>query len=94
MEWKVIGIIAAIGTTSGFIPQVIRGMRTKKLEDVSPMMYSFMIFGFTLWLSYGIHLKDIIIVGANMAALSFSVFILVLRYRYAKLGGKDHNRLA
>ncbi|KAA3603812.1 MAG: hypothetical protein D8M57_05340 [Candidatus Scalindua sp. AMX11] len=88
MEWKVIGIIAAIGTTSGFIPQVLKGMRTKKLEDVSPMMYTFMLCGFTLWLAYGIHLRDFIIIGANAAALSFSAFILILRYKYSKLGGK------
>ncbi|MCP4986060.1 MAG: hypothetical protein GY928_08315 [Colwellia sp.] len=88
MLWKVIGIVAAIGTTSGFIPQVIKGIRTKKLEDVSPMMYTFMIFGFTLWLSYGVHLKVFIIIGANVAALSFSIFILILRHRYIKLGKK------
>ncbi|MDR4504043.1 MAG: SemiSWEET transporter [Candidatus Scalindua sp.] len=88
MEWKIIGIIAAIGTTSGFIPQVIRGMRTKKLEDVSPLMYSFLLFGFTLWLFYGLHLKDIIIIGANVAAMLFSAFILILRYKYSKLGKK------
>lgn len=84
MEWKIVGIIAAISTTTGFIPQVIKGMRTKKLEDVSPMMYTIMLFGFSMWLSYGIHLKDVIIIGANIAALSFSVFILALRYKYLR----------
>ena len=38
MEWKIIGIIAAVCTTSGFIPQIIRGLRTKRLDDVSPVM--------------------------------------------------------
>jgi MtN3 and saliva related transmembrane protein len=84
MEWKIVGIIAAVGTTSGFIPQVIRGIRTKKLEDVSPTMYIIMIFGFSMWLSYGVHLKDIIIIGANLVALSFSAFILILRYKYLR----------
>ncbi|MHC4183988.1 MAG: SemiSWEET family sugar transporter [Planctomycetota bacterium] len=84
MEWKIVGIIAAIGTTSGFIPQLLRGIRTKKLEDVSPIMYMFLIFGFIMWLFYGIHLGDVIIIGANAVALSFSVFILILRYKYLK----------
>ncbi len=88
MEWKIVGIIAAIGTTSGFIPQLLRGIRTKKLEDVSPVMYMFMIFGFIMWLSYGIHLKDVIIIGANAVALSFSAFILILRYKYLKQKNK------
>ncbi|ODS33842.1 MAG: hypothetical protein SCARUB_01003 [Candidatus Scalindua rubra] len=84
MEWKIVGIIAAIGTTSGFVPQIIRGIRTKKLEDVSPVMYMFLIFGLSLWLSYGIHLEDVIIIGANAVALLFSVVILILRYKYLR----------
>ncbi len=84
MEWKIVGIIAAISTTSGFIPQVIKGIRTKRLEDVSPIMYIIMIFGFIMWLFYGIHLKDVIIIGANVLALTFSSFILILRYKYLR----------
>ncbi|MFQ5964126.1 MAG: SemiSWEET family sugar transporter [Candidatus Scalinduaceae bacterium] len=84
MEWKIIGILAAVCTTSGFIPQILRGIRTKKLEDVSPIMYIVLIFGFSMWLTYGIHLKDLIIIGANAVALSFSVFILILRYKYLR----------
>ncbi len=88
MEWKIVGIIAAIGTTSGFIPQIIRGIRTKRLEDVSPVMYILMIFGLSLWLFYGMHLKDVIIIGANAVALTFSSFILILRYKYLKQKNK------
>jgi MtN3 and saliva related transmembrane protein len=84
MEWKIVGIIAAVCTTTGFIPQIIRGVRTKKLEDISPIMYILLIIGLSLWLSYGIHLGDMIIIGANAAGLSFSVFILILRYKYMR----------
>ncbi len=84
MEWKIIGIIAALCTTSGFIPQIIRGVRTKKLEDISPVMYFFLIFGLFLWLLYGVHLKDAIIVGANAVGLVFSIVILTLRYKYLR----------
>jgi len=84
MEWKIVGIIAAVCTTTGFIPQIIRGVRTKKLENISPIMYILLIFGLSLWLSYGIHLGDMIIIAANAAGLSFSVFILILRYKYAR----------
>ncbi len=82
MEWKIVGIIAAIGTTSGFIPQIIRAMRTKRLDDVSPVMYMLLIVGLSLWLSYGIHLKDMIIITANAVGLCFSIFILILRFKY------------
>ncbi len=84
MEWKIVGIIAAIGTTSGFIPQIIRAVRTKRLDDVSPVMYMLLIFGLSLWLSYGIHLEDMIIIMANAVGLSFSIFILILRFKYSR----------
>ncbi len=84
MEWKIVGIIAAIGTTSGFIPQIIRALRTKRLDDVSPVMYMLLIFGLSLWLSYGIHLEDMIIILANAVGLSFSIFILILRFKYMR----------
>jgi MtN3 and saliva related transmembrane protein len=84
MEWKIVGVIAAICTTSGFIPQIIRGIRTKRLNDVSPVMYMLFIFGLSLWLSYGIHLKDLIIIAANAVTIAFSVLTLFLRYKYMK----------
>ena len=84
MEWEIVGIGAAIGTTSGFIPQIIRGMRTKRLDDVSPVMYILLISGLSLWLSYGIHIEDMIIIVANAAALVFSLFIVFLRLKYMR----------
>ena len=84
MEWKILGILAAVCTTSGFIPQIIRGMRTKRLDDVSPVMYMLLIFGLALWLSYGVYLEDKIIIVANAVALALSVFILILRYKYMR----------
>ena len=84
MEWKIVGIIAAVCTTTGFIPQIIRGVRTKKLEDISPIMYVLLIIGLSLWLSYGVHLKDVIIIAANAVAIVLSVFILILRYKYMR----------
>ena len=84
MEWKIVGIIAAVCTTSGFIPQIIRGIRTKRLDDISPVMYALLILGLALWLSYGIYLEDKIIIVANAVALAFSVFIVFLRFKYMR----------
>ena len=84
MEWKIVGIIAAICTTSGFIPQIIRGLRTKRLDDVSPVMCILLIFGLSLWLSYGIHIEDMIIIVANAFGVLFSVIIITLRFKYMR----------
>jgi len=84
MEWKIIGIIAAICTTSGFIPQIIRGLRTKRLDDVSPVMCILLIFGLSMWLSYGIHIEDMIIIVANAFGVIFSMIIITLRFKYMR----------
>ena len=84
MEWKIVGIIAAICTTSGFIPQIIRGLRTKRLDDVSPVMCMLLIFGLSLWLSYGIHIEDMIIIVANAFGVLFSMIIITLRFKYMR----------
>ncbi len=84
MEWKIVGILAAVCTTIGFIPQIIRGIRTKRLDDVSPVMYILLMIGVSLWISYGIHLGDKIIIVANSVAASFSALILILRYKYTR----------
>jgi MtN3 and saliva related transmembrane protein len=84
MEWKIIGIIAAICTTSGFIPQIIRGLRTKRLDDVSPVMCILLIFGLSMWLSYGIHIEDMIIIVANAFGVLFSMIIITLRFKYMR----------
>ena len=84
MEWKIVGIIAAVCTTSGFIPQIIRGLRTKRLDDVSPVMCMLLIFGLSLWLSYGIHIEDMIIIVANAFGVLFSIIIITLRFKYMR----------
>lgn len=84
MEWKIVGIMAAVCTTIGFIPQIVKGIQTKRLDDVSPAMYILLMFGVSLWISYGIHLGDMIIIVANSVAASFSALILILRYKYIR----------
>ena len=84
MEWKIVGIIAAVCTTSGFIPQIMKGMRTKRLDDVSPVMCMLLIFGLSLWLTYGIHIEDMIIIVANAFGVLFSIIIIVLRFKYMR----------
>ena len=82
MIWKIIGIIAAITVTCGFIPQIVRGIKTKRLDDVSPGMYMLVIFGMLLWILYGFHLRDPIIIAANVAGCSLSLTVLLLRFKY------------
>src|SRR3989304_6930768 len=84
MLWSIMGTIAAICTTVGFIPQIIQGIKTRKLKDVSPVMLSFLLVGCSLWLAYGVHLKDPIIALANGFTLSFVFMVLFFCVLYLK----------
>ena len=48
-----LGLVAGAVTSMGFIPQLIRGYRTKELDDVSYFMPSILAIGMSLWFLYG-----------------------------------------
>ncbi|MGQ3684612.1 MAG: SemiSWEET family transporter [Candidatus Loosdrechtia sp.] len=82
MVWFIIGTIAALCSTVGFVPQIIRGIKTKSLSDVSPATITITMAGSSLWLAYGVHLKNPIIILSNIAVVSLATTILFLRFLF------------
>ncbi|MBC30043.1 MAG: hypothetical protein CMH48_04275 [Muricauda sp.] len=80
---EIIGLIAAVCTTSAFIPQVYKAFRHRSTTDISLVMYLIFLTGTILWLLYGIYHKSLAIILANAvtAVLAFMVLILKLRYK-------------
>lgn len=62
---ELIGIIAAILTTSGFAPQVYKSLKTKEVGGVSLTMYMVMFIGLLFWLYYGILMNSFSMILAN-----------------------------
>ena len=50
----IIGLAAALFTTSAFLPQVIRAWRTRSTRDLSLQSFATYAVGLTLWLIYGL----------------------------------------
>lgn len=86
MIWTLIGVIAASLTSTGFIPQLIKGLQTKHLYDVSALSLVIMILGTTLWGFYGYHIGDRILIGANIFTSSTITIILFLKFHYERNG--------
>lgn len=82
MFWTFIGATAATLTMLAFIPQIALSLRTKSVKDVSPLTLFQLLFGVILWIIYGIHLKDPIIIGANTITLISLVVLLFLYFKY------------
>ena len=73
---ELFGLIAGAITSLGFIPQLIKGYRTKKLEDVSYYMPIVLAIGMSMWLVYGILKEALAIIIANAFAIT-CCFILI-----------------
>ena len=73
-----LGIGAAVCSTTSFAPQAWRIIRTGDTEAISAPMYLLTVGGFGLWLSYGWLRRDWPLVVTNAICLSLSAFILVM----------------
>ena len=83
INWiTLLGLMAAILTTVGFIPQAVKIIRTKNTRDLSLGMYILLTFGVLSWLSYGILIQDLPVILANGITSVFIVTILLLKIRY------------
>lgn len=77
-----IGLIAALCTTASFLPQVIKTLRSKQTKDISLLMYAILTTGIFFWLVYGVLLKDLPLILANVISFSLAVCVLVLKIRH------------
>ena len=80
--WFSVGIVAAVLTMFGFIPQIIRMYRTRSVKDISVLTLVQFTLGVALWAVYGVFINDLIVIGANMVSLSTLIVALGLYFHY------------
>ena len=80
----VVAIFAGILILIGWVPQIIQGYKTKKLEDVSKYLVISIFVGAALWLIYGIEIDDVYIIGVNVAAMFLTMTVLIMKLKYEK----------
>lgn len=83
-DWLMLGVLAGFLTTIGFVPQIIKGYRTRRMEDVSLLMPVVLGAGMLLWLMYGVSLQNLPIVIWNAVAFSLNMAVVGLKLRYAR----------
>ena len=81
---KYIGIIAGIGTTFSFLPQVFKIYKNPSIEGLSLYMMMVHFTGVSFWITYGIMRNDEIIIGFNSITLVL-VFFLIIKYICIKI---------
>ena len=85
MYVEILGFLAAILTTSAYLPQAYKIWKTKNAESVSLTMYLVMFLGIFLWLIYSLFIKSFPLIIANTLTLLIVLFIL-----YFKINSKNN----
>ncbi len=79
-----VAILAGILILSGWVPQIIKGYKTRRLNDVSSYLMICIFAGAVLWLVYGIGIDDIYIIGVNVAAMFLTMTVLYMKLKYER----------
>ncbi|MCY3998316.1 MAG: SemiSWEET transporter [Flavobacteriaceae bacterium] len=81
---EVIGVTAAVLTTSAFVPQAYKIYKYQISDGVSLTMYFVMLVGVSIWLVYGILLGKFAIILANTITLIIQLFIIYQKLKHLK----------
>jgi MtN3 and saliva related transmembrane protein len=76
-----IGVGAALCSMTSFVPQVVKLVRERDGAGVSIRMYLISVFGFGLWIAYGVLSKAWPVVASNVVNLALVLTILALKMR-------------
>ena len=79
-----IGILATIFAISSTIPQIIKGIKTRKMDDVSALLILALIVGLSLWVVYGVAKSDMVIIGGNSVGVLLNAMLLLLKIKYSR----------
>jgi MtN3 and saliva related transmembrane protein len=81
---EILGLIAAVCTSFGFMPQIVKTWKTKDVSSLSLPMYVVICTGTILWLIYGLIINSTALILANIVAIAFTFLIVVFILKYRK----------
>ena len=79
---KILGLAAGTITSITFLPQIIHVWKTKSAKDLSLNMLALLIIGVSMWLTYGIFVRDIAIIYTNSMVLIMSLILVYFKFRF------------
>ncbi|MFT4073422.1 MAG: SemiSWEET family transporter [Dysgonamonadaceae bacterium] len=85
---EIVGFTASFLSVLNQFPQAIKVYLTKDTNSISLFMYCIVVVCITMWLIYGILLKDSPLIWANALSLIPILFIFINK-TYNTITGKD-----
>ncbi len=79
----IIGVAATVLTRYSSIPQIIKGFKTKKMDDVSFWLLFYLTVGLFLYVIYGIIINDLIIIWGNVIGVISNLILIILKIKYS-----------
>lgn len=79
MDATAIGLVAGALTSFAAVPQVLRTWRTRHARDISIWQPVILTVGMLLWLAYGILLKDIPLIVANLFSIVCTMVLIGMK---------------
>lgn len=86
MFQTVIGIIAGVLTSASMLPQFIKVLRKKDVENLSPLMLVVLISGVALWTYYGFLKEELPIILSNGFSVLLNSGLLICYFVFRKKG--------
>ncbi|KAA5535864.1 SemiSWEET transporter [Paenimyroides baculatum] len=78
----VIGTIAGILTSVSMIPQLIKVLKEKDVENLSWGMIAVLLIGVSLWVVYGIMKNELPIILSNGFSVLVNTILLIYYFKY------------
>ena len=77
-----LGFVGGFLTVASFLPQVIRTWRTRQTRDLSLGMFALLVTASTLWIVYGIFIRDWSVIATNIGMVALNGAIGVAKIRF------------
>lgn len=80
MLW--IGVIGGLLVATGFVPQIIKALKTRSTGDLSLWMLLIIFAGGLFYTTYAIQVGDPVFIAMNGLATANTTILLLLKIRY------------
>ena len=82
---EIFGYLAAASLLATLIPQIIKTIKKKKVDDISYVFVFLQVLTSIFFLIYGLLLKENPIIIANSLLLTQTILMLGLKIKYSKI---------
>ncbi len=82
MNPEIVGSLAAILTTTSYIPQLAKVLRHRDTQSISLGMYVILTIGIATWFIYGAMINSPSIMLANGTTLVMTIAILITKLKH------------